>query len=283
MMSLYNNAYAYTYVHFVVDFDPLNLQIIKDVNLAEAEYWKSISTSQTLNTKIDDSNKILGFDCGGEQWVYEVCIPIGTFKEMKSSTKLPKDLEILQKLTDLIELNEIPAPCPIEQRWTCSSHSYMSPAYSATKPKIIEKRDLKISNNTNTTTTIPSFNENEELFTWVGIIMYLPLSQTAEQRKMITKKFRDYCKLVDPLVKEYKGYPHWAKLELPVEDLENHEKVSEIKELQNYLKLKYPMSDYNNYRQILDPQGILSNTLVDSLFESKDHSSVINNIDKNSK
>ena len=42
-----------------------------------------------------------------------------------------KDLDYIDKLLRLIEKEEIPAPGPIEQRWTARSKSPMSPASSS--------------------------------------------------------------------------------------------------------------------------------------------------------
>lgn len=72
------------------------------------------------------SDEILGFDCGGQQWVSETCFPAGTLAKPSM-----KDLEFIEELKKLIEKEEIPAPGPIEQRWTACSQSPMSPASSS--------------------------------------------------------------------------------------------------------------------------------------------------------
>lgn len=230
----------------ILDHAPLDTDHIKRTNKAEAQYWVA-----SQGTRTDSSTNILGFDCGGEQWVYEVCIPLGSLSTTLGSDtnshgasdvsrytgshkSISKDIEFVQRLLALIEENNIPAPSPIEQRWSASSRAYMSPAYSPNK---------------------------DDVFTWVGIIMYLPPSQTTEQRDAIAARFREYCKLIDPLVKEYNGYPHWAKIELP-------EKKDDLIKLKQYLRQKYPVDQFNEYRHIVDPNNILSNELVDSLFNS---------------
>lgn len=50
--------------------DPLNQQWIIQVNTAEAEFWKRNS-----GYRVGWSDEILGFDCGGQQWVLEVAFP----------------------------------------------------------------------------------------------------------------------------------------------------------------------------------------------------------------
>lgn len=51
--------------------DPLNSSWVKKVNMAEAQYWK-----HSQNIRIGWSDEILGFDCGGQQWVLEVPLEI---------------------------------------------------------------------------------------------------------------------------------------------------------------------------------------------------------------
>lgn len=45
--------------------------------------------------------------------------------------------------------------------------------------------------------------------------MYLPPSQTEEQRKAIKNKFTEYLEVIQPLLEEYNAHVHWAKIELP--------------------------------------------------------------------
>jgi hypothetical protein len=45
--------------------------------------------------------------------------------------------------------------------------------------------------------------------------MYLPPGQTDAQRTDITRRFRQYCELLQPLMDEYSAHVHWAKIELP--------------------------------------------------------------------
>lgn len=101
--------------------DPLNTDHVIKVNQAEAEFWK-----KSEGYRVGWSDEILGFDCGGQQWVSETCFPAGTLAKPSM-----KDLEYIEQVMVLIEKQGIPAPAPIEQRWTASSKSRMSPASSA--------------------------------------------------------------------------------------------------------------------------------------------------------
>jgi L-galactono-1,4-lactone dehydrogenase len=61
----------------LLQLDPLNTEWVKRVNAAEAEHWR-----RSRGFRIDWSDQILGFDCGGQQWVLEVSFPTGgTIKE----------------------------------------------------------------------------------------------------------------------------------------------------------------------------------------------------------
>lgn len=106
--------------------DPLNKNHVTKVNIAEAEYWK-----KSEGYKIGWSDEILGFDCGGQQWVSENCFPVGSLAKPSM-----KDLDYIEELMKLIENEGIPAPSPIEQRWTASTKSVMSPASSSDENEI---------------------------------------------------------------------------------------------------------------------------------------------------
>ncbi|KAF6155368.1 hypothetical protein GIB67_019894 [Kingdonia uniflora] len=202
--------------------DPLNKDLVIKVNQAEAEFWK-----RSEGYRVGWSDDILGFDCGGQQWVSENCFPAGSLAKPNM-----KDLEFIENLLQLIESEEVPAPSPIEQRWSTRSKSLMSPAYS--------------------------FRE-DDIFSWVGIIMYLPTSD-ARQRKEITEEFLNYKRLTQRrLWDAYSAYEHWAKIEVP----KNKE---ELATLQERLRKRYPVDEYNKARKELDPNRILSSAMLEKLF-----------------
>jgi L-galactono-1,4-lactone dehydrogenase len=62
--------------------DPVNQQWVIKVNKAEAEFWKRNS-----GHRVGWSDEILGFDCGGQQWVLEVAFPT---KDTEPAPKEPK-------------------------------------------------------------------------------------------------------------------------------------------------------------------------------------------------
>ncbi|KAL2501812.1 L-galactono-1 [Forsythia ovata] len=206
----------------LLDLDPLNKDHVMKVNQAEAEFWR-----KSEGYRVGWSDEILGFDCGGQQWVSETCFPVGTL--LKPSMK---DLEYIEELMQLIEKENIPAPAPIEQRWTACSKSLMSPAYSSSE---------------------------DDIFSWVGIIMYLPTME-ARQRKQITEEFFHYRQLAQKkLWDKYSAYEHWAKIEVPKDK-------DELAALQARLRKRYPVDSYNQARKELDPNRILSNNMLEKLF-----------------
>ncbi|KAL0864011.1 hypothetical protein Bca101_043129 [Brassica carinata] len=135
-----------------------------------------------------------------------------------------KDLEYIEKLIELMEKEAIPAPAPIKQRWTARSKSPISPAFS-----IVE----------------------DEIFSWVGIIMYLPTADP-RQRKDITDEFFHYRRLTQTqLWDQYSTYEHWAKIEIPKDK-------QELEALQERLRKRFPVDAYNKARRELDPNRIFS-------------------------
>ena len=142
----------------LIDLDPLSVEHISQVNQAEFHYWQSAPSE-----RVAKSDEILGFDCGGQQWVLEVCFPAGTVDEPNG-----RDIDFVLELQQAILDQGLPAPAPIEQRWTARSTSPMSPAFSA---------------------------DPSAFFSWVGIIMYLPPGQDEKGREAITSKFKEYAAL----------------------------------------------------------------------------------------
>ncbi|KAL6530527.1 hypothetical protein OROMI_028416 [Orobanche minor] len=206
----------------LIALDPMNKEHIVKVNQAEAEFWR-----KSEGYRVGWSDEILGFDCGGQQWVSETCLPAGTLSQPSM-----KDLEYIENLMRIIEKENIPAPAPIEQRWTSSSRSLMSPAYSSSE---------------------------DDIFSWVGIIMYLP-TMDARQRKTTREEFFHYRRLTqENLWDQYSAYEHWAKIEVPKDK-------DELAALQARLRKRFPVDAYNQARKELDPNHILSNNMLDKLF-----------------
>ncbi|XP_019254343.1 PREDICTED: L-galactono-1,4-lactone dehydrogenase, mitochondrial [Nicotiana attenuata] len=204
--------------------DPLNKEHVIEVNKAEAEFWR-----KSEGYRVGWSDEILGFDCGGHQWVSETCFPAGTLSKPSM-----KDLEYIEELMQLIAKESVPAPAPIEQRWTACSKSRMSPAYSSA---------------------------DDDIFSWVGIIMYLP-TMDARQRRQITEEFFHYRHMTQAQLWDlYSAFEHWAKIEVPKDK-------EELAALQARLKKKFPVDAYNQARKELDPNRILSNNMLEKLFPS---------------
>ncbi|KAK9069255.1 hypothetical protein SSX86_013371 [Deinandra increscens subsp. villosa] len=202
--------------------DPLNKDHVKKINEAEAEFWK-----RSEGYRVGWSDEILGFDCGGQQWVSETCFPAGTLSKPNM-----KDLKFIEDVMELIEKEEIPAPAPIEQRWTACSKSLMSPASSSS---------------------------NDDIFSWVGIIMYLPTTD-ARERKQITEEFFHYRHLTQARFwDQYSAYEHWAKIEVPKDK-------DEVAALQARLRKRFPVDAFNKARSELDPNRILSNAMLEKMF-----------------
>ncbi|KAL0404846.1 UNVERIFIED_CONTAM: L-galactono-1,4-lactone dehydrogenase, mitochondrial [Sesamum radiatum] len=106
----------------------------------------------------------------------------------------------------------------------------------------------------------PAYSSSEDdIFSWVGIIMYLP-TMDARQRKQITEEFFHYRHLTQArLWDQYSAYEHWAKIEVPKDK-------DELAVLQARLRKRFPVDAYNKARNELDPNRILSNNVLEKLF-----------------
>jgi len=156
--------------------------------------------------------------------VFEVCFATGTQEKNNGN-----DMDFMDRLLAGIERQRIPAHSPIEQRWSASSSSPMSPAHG----------------------------EPSGMHTWVGIINYLP-SEDEAQRKDITKVFTEkYSDLVRIIGKPFLSVSHWAKLEQP-------RSIWHAVDLLLLMQNRYPLEDFNKARGKLDPNNILSNKLIDT-------------------
>jgi len=198
--------------------DPLCPLHVARVNRAEAEFWKL-----SAGERIADSTEILGFECGGSQWVLENCFPCGTI-----SKPTLEDLDYLSELKQRIESERIAAPSPIEQRWTSRSTSPMSPAYST---------------------------NSEDIFSWVGVIMYITDESRASAIKL---KFREYASEHVALTFKHKGSFHWAKI-----DLDFHRGRTGLQELRSNMRQRFDVDAFLKLRKELDPNNILGNRLID--------------------
>lgn len=213
--------------------DPLNVDWVKKVNHAEAEFWR-----RSTGIRVDWSDRILQFDCGGQQWVSEVAFPVSSRDANKT------DVRYVQSLLDMIEAENIPAPAPIEQRWTAPSFSPMSPAG--------EKPDTALAS----------------MYSWVGIIMYLPdATAGGEARDQITKAFKSYKEMCEErLWSDARAVEHWAKIEMP-----ETAKGKALLQLRTFQK--YPVEAFKAICSIFDPHGILRNDLTDTILGIESNSS----------
>ena len=200
--------------------NPLDLEHVKSINRAEAEFWR-----RSCGTHVGDSSTKLNFECGGQQWVNESCFPAGT-----RAAPDGRDMRYMLRLLDIIEGEGIPAPAPIEQRWTAGSSSLLSPARSTAE---------------------------DALFSWVGIIMYLP-SDDENVRTSISDAFRTYKgRCETELWPVYGALEHWAKVE---GDARVQERLTKRLGAEALVQ-------FEEARSIYDPQRLLSNPLLDGIFK----------------
>ena len=68
--------------------------------------------------------------------------------------------------------------------------------------------------------------------------------------------------------KKYGAVPHWAKIELPDLVKGNNNDVeyfSKLNDLKSRVQKRYDIKKFNTARNVLDPDRILSNNLIDTL------------------
>jgi len=139
-------------------------------------------------------------------------------------------MAFMENLLQGIEENGIPAHSPIEQRWTASSSSLMSPAHCGSP---------------------------DGLHSWVGIINYLPSAEDELQRREITNLFTGrYCNLLRDVGLGFNATSHWAKLERP-------KSIWQLIDLQLFLQSRFPVDKFNKARAMYDPKNILGSPLTD--------------------
>mmetsp|Transcript_97535 Transcript_97535/g.278922 ORF Transcript_97535/g.278922 Transcript_97535/m.278922 type:complete len:385 (+) Transcript_97535:150-1304(+) len=213
--------------------DPLNVDHIKRVNQAEADFW-----TRSESYDIGKNTNKLQFDCGGQQWVSEVAFPVGSLESPSHA-----DFRYMQELLQMIEVKQIPAPAPIEQRWSSSSSSRMSPA----------------------ATGGGGYTTMDDVHSWVGIIMYLP-TDDATQRTDITEAFFNYKKeCAGSLWGRYGAQEHWAKIEVPSKSKD----CEALDSIQRRLKSRFPVETFNALRRQLDPNNVLANPHIDQLMNTE--------------
>jgi L-galactono-1,4-lactone dehydrogenase len=208
---------------------PLDLEHVKRVNAAEAEFWRRNS-----GQRCDWSDRILGFDCGGQQHVYEVAFRTGDSVE----TNTGADLEYMAELLEMIEREGIPAPAPIEQRWSAGSASPLSPATNVRPDGALAP--------------------GPGLHSWIGIIMYLP-GDDADERNAITAAFEAYAaRETEALGEKFQIRTHWAKIELPGDP---EARVAARRAVES----RYDVSGFRELRASYDPKGVLGNDMIEGL------------------
>ncbi|OSX79435.1 hypothetical protein BU14_0077s0055 [Porphyra umbilicalis] len=217
--------------------DPLEPTWVARVNAAEAAYWRAAS-----GARVGPIHTILGFDCGGEQWVSEVALPV-------PPAAPTADVDFVRDILGQIEAEAIPAHAPIEQRWSAGSASPLSPV--AGPP--------------------------DSVHTWVGIIMYLPARLAGgggdggsgggggsdgggTTRAAVTAAFAAYKRaLAERQWEKYGAVEHWAKIEPPAD-------ADEAAALTARVARRYPVAAFTALRDEYDPQRLLSNELLDAIF-----------------
>lgn len=220
----------------IIAVDPSNFMNIIKLNNAEVECRR-----RYCGTRVAHSDATMAFECGGEQWVNEAAFHTGTL-----ANPTGEDMECMERILRLVKQGKIPAPGPIEQRWSSSSDAVMSTAPQYPRGSLDVKTDTK--------------QKERLLYSWVGIIMYIPV-EDEERRGEIARRFAEYKKVVHREVFfRFNAREHWAKIMEP----KNQQSVREIRK---HIDARYPIKEFNRVRNIVDPKGIMSSAYTDKMFD----------------
>lgn len=201
---------------------PLDIDWVASVNGAEAAFWRGAAGGRS-----GWSDELLGFDCAGAQWVLEVALPAGTLDAPNGA-----DARFMADLVREIEARRLPAPCPIEQRWTAASPNPMSPAS-------------------------PVPGDPSDLFTWVGVIMYVPDDGAPAPVEAVSAAFDGYAGIVEKTIgPRYTATEHWAKIE---------PRRLDVPAKRAALEARFPVAAFAAARAALDPKDVLGGPIVDAV------------------
>ncbi|PNW73648.1 hypothetical protein CHLRE_13g567100v5 [Chlamydomonas reinhardtii] len=210
---------------------PLDAAWVAQVNAAEADYWR-----RATGTRVGWSDQILGFDCGGQQWVLEVAFQVAPSLDALKPGAQTRDLQFMDDLLAEIKKNKIAAASPLEVRWTSGSSSSLSPA--AGTP--------------------------HSLHCWVGVIMYLP--PEPEKRAAVTDAFRAYTRIVETrLMPKYNAAWHWAKLEAGAASGRPEAEMAAVVRPRLAARYGPALAALKRYRAVLDPAGTCGSDWTDAV------------------
>lgn len=183
--SATSDAYTYTALRdLALAAGPTSTDVVTAVNRASASYFERLAAvddgSGGRALAVGLPGDLLLMDCGSPQWTSEVAMACGA-----ASAPSGADIEFAKEALRLLESLKVPLPCPVEHRWSVSSRSPLSPAYS---------------------------EDAGRLFGWVGFIFYLPPS-CRESWDAIRKEYSGALRALRPLWCKYGLRQHWAKEE----------------------------------------------------------------------
>lgn len=183
----------------------LDYEAVREINRAECKFHE-----HTQGDEVATADKFMAFDCGGSQLVFEFCL--------RFDPEQCLDYVLVRRLLERIGELKLPAPSPIEHRFTASSRARMSPAFDP---------------------------DPNQVFSWIGVVMYLPPGDNLGE---ITAEFNRYCDVVKQVCGEVGAEVrvHWAKLEVDQDGPQRQE-----------LARLYPVREFNELRAEVDPHSVL--------------------------
>jgi L-galactono-1,4-lactone dehydrogenase len=161
------------------------------------------------------------------------------------------------ELLALVESEQLAAPSPTEQRWTCGSTSPMSPAALPFTPAAASG-DAAAAAEAEAAAAAARFS-------WVGVIMYLPPGGDAAAdavRTRVAEGFQGFTGAWEAAMWDRYGcQEHWAKIDPAALD------PARLDRSRARIRRRFPVEEFNAARARLDPKGVLSNGLIKGLMD----------------
>ena len=196
----------------------LDINNIIKTNKAEVESMKNIYTEK--NGYVED---FFVFDCSTIVPFYAMEV---AFKKEGSN-----DIQFIKELYEYFKKFNYPAQSSIEQRWTASRRSIMSPAYS----------------------------ENpDDVFCWVSLIFMQLHRHNPEEYKKGVDKFHEFNEQIKPLLEKYNAFGHWGKIHSDIH--------SDL--WRKLMNKRFPkLENFKNIRKHMDPYHQFTNHMIEAIFD----------------
>ncbi|KXS16522.1 FAD-binding domain-containing protein [Gonapodya prolifera JEL478] len=268
---------------------PLDTPHVRRVNSAVASYHKN-----TPVCRVDWSDQILGFDCGGQQWVCEVAFQSG-FEVAEDAgadyaIQAPVAGEEAKEasgswsasIAHLLTRRQPPKSClstASVQRATALQNPTPDLVFISDLYQLIHDYQIPAHEPLEQRWTAPSASPisaaysnprsgGRPVFCWVGIMQYLPTLESGneaneKERQAISQSFSAWRHMCGRhLWPAYGALEHWGKVEVPIDPMGRQRAAQRVKDRFGAAAVE----EVGRWRGRVDPKGCLGNADVDALW-----------------